>query len=503
MVKDIVAPWVERTAAALRRDLTLGTLLDRLATIHGERRLVDEAGGLNLTYDQAAKRVRRWSGGIFAKVEPGEVVVVATPAGYEQLLLCLAVARAGAIPAPTNAAMTKAELRHVVADSGARVVLHGAADVDGAEPLAEAVPAGVDDIAAVFYTSGTTGKPKGAELTNRALVGQLTSALAWPTGLRRDEAVLSLPTAHIMGFTAVLGMACAGIPVHFLPKFNPVKVLDAIEQRRATIFVGVPAMYRMLLEAGAEDRDLSSVRVWLSGADAMPSELASRFKRMGATVTLPFVGSLGEAAFAEGYGMVESGGGVAAKFSPPGLNLGLGSGMGFALPGYRFKVVDEEGAGVRPGAIGELWVKGPGVLKGYRGDAAATEGALTQDGWLRTGDLARKGPMGLVFFAGRQKDVIKAGGYSVYAVEVEQALEEHPQVTEAAVVPLPDDRDGEIPVAAVRLVEGASIDAEELGRWAEERLSSYKVPRRFLVVDELPRTGTNKVRRSEVVELFS
>src|SRR5262249_54999209 len=153
--------------------------------------------------------------------------------------------------------------------------------------------------------SGTTGSPKGAALTHRALVGQAAGAAMWPTRLHRDEAVIALPVAHIMGFAVLVGLAFAGIPAYLLPKFNPVRVLDAIEQRRATMFVGVPAMYRMLDEAGAEDRDLTSVRVWASGADAMPPELAERFKKMGATITVPLLGALGQAAFAEGYGMVE------------------------------------------------------------------------------------------------------------------------------------------------------------------------------------------------------
>ncbi len=471
MVKDIVAPLFERTALALRRDLTLGTLMDRLATIHGDRRLVEEDGGLRLTYNQAAKRVRRWAGGVAARTTPGDVVVVATASGYEQVLLCLAVARAGAVPAPAHPTLTKAELAHVVDDSGASLVLRRAGDVDGSEPLRTAVDADADDVGALFYTSGTTGKPKGVELTNRSLVGQLVSALMWPAGLRRDEAVMALPTAHIMGFVSVLGLAAAGIPVYFLPRFRAAAVLDAIESRRATMFIGVPAMYRMLLDAGAEQRDLGSVRVWLSGADAMPAELAATFKKLGATATLPLVGSVGQAAFAEGYGMVESGGGVAAKLSPPGLGLGLGDGMGVALPGYRFKVVDEGGTEVHQGAVGELLIKGPGVLKGYRGDPGATAGALTPDGWLRTGDLVRKGPMGTVLFAGRQKDVIISGGYSVYAVEVEQALEEHPDVVEAAVVPLPDERKGEVPVAAFRCRDGAALDlrrAEVVGGGAAQ-----------------------------------
>jgi acyl-CoA synthetase (AMP-forming)/AMP-acid ligase II len=261
-------------------------------------------------------------------------------------------------------------------------------------------------------------------------------------------------------------------------------------------------MYRMLLEAGAEQRDLKSIRIWMSGADAMPADLAARFKKMGATAELPFVGAVGEAAFAEGYGMVETGGGVAAKISPPGMNRGLGSSMGMALPGYSFKVVDDDGNEVRRGTVGELLVKGPGVLTGYRGDADATAATLSDDGWLRTGDLARLGPRHVVFFAGRKKDVIKHGGYSVYAVEIEQVLEEHPDVVEAAVIGLPDERKGELPAAVVRMAEGTTFDEAALEAWAAERLSDYKCPVRIVATDELPRTGTNKIQRKELLSLF-
>jgi acyl-CoA synthetase (AMP-forming)/AMP-acid ligase II len=259
----------------------------------------------------------------------------------------------------------------------------------------------------------------------------------------------------------------------------------------------------MLLEAGAEERDLSSVRAWGSGADAMPAELAAKFKGLGATASLPIVGPIGEALFFEGYGMVESGGGAALKASPPMLNIGLGESLGFPMPGYKFKVVDDEGNEVGTGQVGELLLRGPGVTRGYWGDSAATEAALTADGWLRTGDLARKGLLGAVVFAGRKKDVIKHGGYSVYALEVERVLEEHPDVLEAAVLGVPDERKGEVPVAAVRLAPGVILDADALEKWAEERLSDYKVPHQIVAVDDLPRTGTNKVQRGELVSLFS
>ncbi|HEX4901241.1 MAG TPA: fatty acid--CoA ligase family protein, partial [Acidimicrobiales bacterium] len=317
------------------------------------------------------------------------------------------------------------------------------------------------------------------------------------------EAVISLPVAHIMGFVTLLGLASAGIATWFSPRFHADEVLDAIESRRASVFIGVPAMYRLLLESGAERRDLGSVRVWGSGADVMPPDLAQRFKRLGGTLRLPFVGDVGEATFAEGYGLVETAGGVAAKLSPPFLRTGTGDSVGVPVRGHRFRVVDEDGQDVVNGSTGELLVKGPGLLRGYWGDPAATRAVLDDDGWLHTGDLARRGPLGTVTFAGRSKDVIMRGGFSVYAVEVEAALQEHPDVLEAAVVPLPDERLGEVPGAAVRLAPGAVLDPQALDSHAREHLAHYKVPVRYVAVDELPRTGTRKVQRHEVVALLT
>jgi acyl-CoA synthetase (AMP-forming)/AMP-acid ligase II len=305
-----------------------------------------------------------------------------------------------------------------------------------------------------------------------------------------------------MGFVALLAAATAGLPVHFRPRFRPDDVLDAIESRRCTIFIGVPAMYRMLEEAGAADRDLTSVRVWASGADAMPSDLARRFKSYGASATLPIVGPIGEAVFAEGYGMVEMGGGVATKVSPPYMAVGLGESLGLPSPRYSFRVVDDEGREVGPGREGELLVRGPGVLRSYWGAPDATAAVLTEDGWLRTGDLARRGPFGTALFAGRKKDVILSGGYTVYPPEIEAALEEHPDVAEAAVVGLTDDRNGEVPVAAVRAVAGVDADPDAVIAWAADRLAAYKTPRQIVVTDALPRTGTRKVKRHALLPLF-
>ncbi len=494
---------LDRIGLALGRDPHLGTVADRLAVAFGDRPLVEQAAddregvpALRLTYRQASVEVGRLAASIAAGAGAGEPVVVAVPNGYRFLLLCLAASRAGCVAVPVNPQMTESEVEHVIADCGATLVIRSDADLPRRRGLPPVTPVRPDDVAALFYTSGTTGRPKGVRLTHRALTGSIRG-VGLPRWVRTDEAVLSLPTAHIYGFISYLGLAAVGVPAFVIPRFRPVEVLDAIEQRRASAFFGVPAMYRLLLEAGAERRDLSSVRLWVSGADAMPADLARTFQRFGATMSLPLVGGVGEAVFAEGYGMVELGGAVAIKLHPPLASRLLDVGMGVPLPGWQLKVDAPRGE------VGELLVRGPGTMRGYHGAPEATAAVLHEDGWLRTGDLARRGALGTVAFAGRAKDVIKNGGYSVYAIEVERALEEHEAVAEAAVLGLPDERKGERVVAVVRLLEGRSASEDELLAFARERLSTYKVPQEVKVVEGLPRTGTEKVQKAKLRELFA
>ncbi|MEL7209018.1 MAG: AMP-binding protein [Actinomycetota bacterium] len=263
------------------RSLTLGDLLERTAATRGDLPLVDEPDGLSLDHEQAAARVDGLAGAVAARVDARDRVVVATPNGYDQLLISLAVMRAGAIAVPLNDQMTAAEVDGIVEDADAALVVRRAEDLPVDRPLGVNRAVDPQETAALFYTSGTTGRPKGAELRHRSLVSQVVAGSLWPAGLRRDEALVSLPVAHIMGFVALLGFAVAGLPVHFRPHFRPDEVLDAIEERRCSIFIGVPAMYRMLEEAGAAERDLTSIRVWASGADAMPTDLARRRRTPG------------------------------------------------------------------------------------------------------------------------------------------------------------------------------------------------------------------------------
>jgi len=506
----LLSRLVRRAAVGLGSGLTLANLADELAGLHGDALAVTEQfpdGRVRaLSHAQMATTVDRWSAAVVARTKPGDPVVVATPNGIDQLMVCLAVARAGRLPAPVNSRMTQAEIDHVIADCDAALVVRDAEELttgpgSRSAAVAPCIP-DHDEVAALFYTSGTTGKPKGAELTHSGLVGQMSAAALVPPVLGGNEVLLSLPVAHIMGFVALLAPLVLGVPIYFLDHFTPTAALDVIERRQISAFMGVPAMYRMLLEAGARDRDLSSVRVWMSGADVMPADLAKEFKDMGATLHLPFVGSVGQASFCEGYGMVEVAGGVAAKVSPPFLPVGLGDSLGLRLPGWQFRVVGDDGEPVGAGQVGELLVKGPGVLKGYRGDAGAGAAVLTDDGWLHTGDLVRSGLLGTVVFHGRSKHVVKSGGYSVYPVEVEAVLEEHPEVTEAVVIGLPDPKLGEVTAAVVRLRAGSDLTAEQLVEWVGQRMAGYKAPRKVVVVDDLPRTGTRKVQRDKLLALF-
>jgi acyl-CoA synthetase (AMP-forming)/AMP-acid ligase II len=542
-----VGVW-DRLRLAQDSNLTLSSLPSRLASAHGNRLLAVEGLSAQWSANEVDRLTARWGSALSKVLVPGERVVVALPNGYEFFMACLAVCRAGGVAVPVNDRTTADELAHIVSTSGASVLVRTVEDVasplrleaslkaknapksrgtmkgrsetkpessDGepkAQPkdqtLADGAlhwPTSPSDVAAIFFTSGTTGKPKGAELSHRGLLAGTQSLAAVPMNLRNDEAIVALPVAHIMGFAAYLGAALMGLQLYVHERFSAEEVLDSIETRRASGFIGVPAMYRMLEEAGAASRDLSSVRLWMSGADAMPPELVRNFQSYGATVKIPFLGnSVGEAAFIEGYGMVELSGGAAVKVTPPFAGSLLSKPIGIPLPSNQLRVVDDNNNQVRIGQVGELLVKSPGVLQRYRNDEAATDATMTPDGWLRTGDLAKRQPFGAVEFVGRAKDVIKVGGYSVFAAEVQAVLETFDGVAEATVVGLPDTRMGEsVAVALRQLSDAPPIDLEAVKALALEKLAKYKVPRHWLIVDELPRTGSSKVQRQAVRDLFA
>jgi acyl-CoA synthetase (AMP-forming)/AMP-acid ligase II len=546
-----MAVW-SRLALALGRNLTLGNLLDRIEAAHGGAGLahVAEAAldyrtlvGPEVPRRAARAFVARAGAALVAQgVRPGDKVLLLSENRLDKLYLIIAIARAGGVAVPLHPLATEKDLASIAQRTNARMALvdparAAATNARTAAPAVETwlytgpekkVPPGElsldamtaavssdapavtrtpEDPAILLYTSGTTGNAKGATLSSKSLLSILRPLALANRWLIRGEAVLeALPIAHVMGLSVHLAALAAGVPVRHLARFDAARVLQLIDETRATVVVGVPAMYRALAEAGLEGRDLSSVRAWISGADAMPPELVPRFKKAGGALGSSVKGLLGdsrvgEAFFIELYGSVELSGPALVRISPPGL-APEGGFLGMPLLGVQARIAGEDGEEVPVGEQGELWIKGPGVMAGYAGDEAATKN-VTRDGWLRTGDLARRERFGLVRFVGRQKDVLKVSGYTVAPEDVEASLDGHPAVLRAAAFGLVDAKKGELPALAVILRPGHAATTEELLAYAERKTAAYKRPRAIFLVDEIPMTGTMKVERRKLKERFS
>lgn len=498
------------------------------------------------SYHDVGRFVRRASAALelLGKVEAGSRVAVFTQNGVEQPLFSLAAMRVGAVAVPLNPQLRAAEVRYILEDCGAQVLVTDEALLEEvilpalqqgalgqalrcvlvlaqqvprqrcggvqlrpvapmlerpcpAPPLARVAP---EDTCGVFYTSGTTGFPKGAMLSSRGLVGSFGPLLAIPGGGPRSV-LMTLPTAHIMGFATFLGALLGGARMVHLARFEAEAAARWLASGQVDAFVGVPSMYQLLERAGALQMDLRGVRVFVSAADVMPPALMARFKAAGRLVGLGPCGV--PALFVEVYGSVELAGAALLRVSPPWWRPDAEAFVGWPLPGVRVQVRSEQGQVQPRGEVGQLWIKAPGVLKAYLGRREDSARAV-QGGWLRTGDLARRGWLGQVRFVGRHKDVIKVGGYSVFPAEVEAALLRHEGVARAVVFGLPDPEKGAIPVAVLCPAPGAALEPEALRRWAQAQMARYKAPRRVYVLPEaqLPMGPTGKVLKRQLQERY-
>ncbi|MCR2812121.1 MULTISPECIES: long-chain-fatty-acid--CoA ligase [Microbacterium] len=349
----------------------------------------------------------------------------------------------------------------------------------------------VDDIAVLQYTSGTTGTPKGAILTHRNLRANAMQGSAWVPGLVDGEETFYavLPLFHAYGMTLCLTFAM-GIAAKLVlfPKFDVGLVADAARKSPPTFLPAVPPIYDQLARAAARGTiDLSSVRFAISGAMSLPVDTVKRWEEA--------TGGL----LVEGYGMTESS--PVAIGNPMGTTRRPGT-VGVPFPSTEIRVVDPDDPSVdRPlGEAGELLVRGPQVFQGYWGRPAETAATLLEDGWLRTGDIASVSADGFVTIVDRLKELIITGGFNVSPTEVEDTLHTHPDVDAAAVVALPRRSGGEDVAAAVVLREGAVLDVEGLRDYCRTRLAAYKVPRRIVQMEDLPRSLIGKVLRREVRE---
>ncbi len=418
---------------------------------------------------------------------------------------------AGAVVVPMNPLLKSREVAYYRGDSGAKVLFawHTAAaeaakgaaatgtrmvvvdDPDARSLLAGLFPVHTraeradDDDAVILYTSGTTGQPKGAELTHANLTRNAELTAQTLIGAGPDDVVMGcLPLFHVFGLTCGLNAAVVGgATLTLLPRFDPGKALAIIARDRVTIFEGVPTMYAaMLHHPSSADADTSSLRVCVSGGAAMPVEILHAFEKTFGCMIL------------EGYGLSETS--PVASFNHPNAERKPGS-IGTPVAGVEMRVVGNDGQELPPGEVGEIAIRGHNVMKGYWGKPEATAEAIP-DGWFRTGDLARVDEDGYFFIVDRKKDLIIRGGYNVYPREIEEVLYEHPAVAEAAVIGIPHDQLGEEVAAAVSLKPGATATPEELQAHVKERVAAYKYPRQVWVVHELPKGPTGKILRREV-----
>lgn len=420
------------------------------------------------------------------------------------------ILRAGAVAVPLNVMLTRQEVVAILRDSGAAAVVgagsfgdltvEAARSLPGRVPVVlapfapfEGFPAGGgrfddvakqdDDLAVLAYTSGTTGSPKGVMLTHGNLKANLRQQMAIPEAhvTTDDVLLLALPLFHIFGLNVTLGLlvenAATGI---LLERFEAVTSLSVIQDQGVSIIFGAPPMYTAWAAVpGADDYDLSSVRLAVSGAAPLPANVLAGFKNVfGIDIY-------------EGYGLTET--------SPTLTSNRMGNAprpgsVGLPLPEVDLRVVNDAGEEVELGDPGEIVVRGPNVFRGYWNKEEETEAAFA-DGWFRTGDVAVRDEDGYVYLVDRKRDLIIVSGFNVFPAEVEEALLEHPAVREAAVVGMPHEYSGEAVKAFVVLEEAAEVTQEQVVTHVRSRLARFKCPESVDIVDELPHLLTGKVLR--------
>lgn len=346
-----------------------------------------------------------------------------------------------------------------------------------------------EQVGALIYTSGTTGTPKGVMLTHRNLL-HIAVFSGRLRGLHAGDRVCGvLPISHIFGLASMLlGTMYAGGMLRVVPRFEADALLDIIVRERLTVLQGVPAMYAKMIErAKATGRTLrgAALRYMSSGGSPLDPVVKAGMEALTGTV------------LHNGYGLTEAAPTVTqTRLDGPRQDDSIGP----ALTGVELRFVDAGGRDVSSGEVGELWVRGPNIMKGYYRDPELTQRTITADGWLKTGDLCRIDPDGAVFLVGRAKEMIIRSGFNVYPAEVEAALNAHPAVTQCAVVGRKVPGNEEV-IAFVQIAPGTSVTEPELRAHAGQRLAPYKVPAHIVVVSALPASSTGKILKSRLAEM--
>ncbi len=444
-------------------------------------------------------------------LEPGDRVGVMLPNVPEFPIAYYGVLRAGGTVVPMNVLLKRREIAFYLEDSGAKLLLawHGfveeasegaadagaepvevepaafAATLAGLEPTPGLAPTAEDDTAVILYTSGTTGKPKGAELTHRNLFRNADVSSRTTSEIAQGDVVLgALPLFHSFGQTVSMNASLkAGACLTLVPRFDPGEALETMQRDRVTHFYGVPTMYGALLHHPERERfDTSSLRTCITGGASMPVKVLRGFEEAFGAVVL------------EGYGLSETS--PVACSNHPDRERKPGS-IGTPIEGVEMQVVDEYDNPVEHGEVGEIVIRGHNIMKGYWQRSDATEDAM-RGGWFHSGDIGRIDEDGYFYIVDRKKDLIIRGGYNVYPREVEEVLYEHPKVREAAVLGVPHDEWGEEIGAAVVLHDGEELAPEEVSAYVKERIAAYKYPRVVWFLDDLPKGPTGKILKREI-----
>ncbi|MFJ2087437.1 long-chain fatty acid--CoA ligase [Micromonospora chokoriensis] len=485
-----------------------------VALIHGD--------GSTMTYGQFADATDRISAVLREwGVGRGDAVAYLGENSPEFLQVMFAAAQVGAVFVPVNTRLAAPEIAYVLADCDARVLIHdpdfavpvaaatstartphvlvtgeGAVDRPGLAHLARSAAAFTDhadtthrEPAAIVYTSGTTGRPKGAVLTHGNLTWVALNCVVDYDVVSTDVALMISPLFHVASLgMGALPVILKGATMVIEKGFEPGRALAQIERHGVTMLSGVPTTYQLMADHPAwASTDLSTLTKLTCGGSAVPARILNAYEARGLS-------------FAQGYGMTEASPGATAL---PATMTRVKQGS-VGLPHFftDVRITDPTGAVLATGGVGEIEVAGPNVFPGYHGRPEATAEAFTADGWFRSGDLGHLDADGYLYISGRLKDMIISGGENIYPLELEQLLTEIDGVTSAAVIGVPDERWGEVPWAILTVREGASVDTDTVRACLDGRIARYKLPKNVVIVDELPRTASGKVRKADLRTRF-
>ncbi len=488
---------------------------EKTALVYGEDQ--------RMSYRELADRTDRISSLLWERdIRAGDRVAYLGENSPEFIATLFGCAQIGAVFVPVNTRLAVPEIAHILSDSGARVLIHdpefgeriaqaekrtrlahiiqtGAHaphGMSGLDRLLQAAPGGhtdadvgQDDPAAIIYTSGTTGKPKGAILSHGNLTWVALNCVVDYDIVSTDIALMISPLFHVASLgMGALPVMLKGATMVLEKGFEAGRALDLVERYGVTMLSGVPTTYQMLADHPAwPETDVSSLAKLTCGGSAVPTRILNAFEERGLH-------------FSQGYGMTETSPG-ATSLAPDKTREKQGS---VGLPHFftQVRIADEQGHMVPRGTVGEIEVAGPNVFLGYHGLPDATASAFTDDGWFRSGDLGYLDPDGFLFISDRLKDMIISGGENIYPAEVENLLNDLEGVTGAAVIGIPDDRWGEVPWAVLTVADGAEVDTETVRAHLSGRLAKYKIPKNVVVVDQLPRTASGKVRKADLRARF-